>query len=49
VKNAKCAQRRQNVENRFRNPMFERNLNNAFAAAADWEYRTLSVFYRHAH
>ncbi|RLM54356.1 hypothetical protein C2845_PM10G12240 [Panicum miliaceum] len=40
LKNAKCTQHRQNVENRARNPMYERNLNNAFAAAADREYHT---------
>jgi hypothetical protein len=40
LKNAKRAQRRQNMENRDRNPMHQRNLNNAFVAVADWEYRT---------
>jgi signal transduction histidine kinase len=40
LKNAKRAQRRQNTENRARNLMHQRNLNNAFAAAADREYRT---------
>jgi hypothetical protein len=40
LKNAKRAQRRQNAENCARNPMHQRNLNNAFAAAADREYRT---------
>jgi hypothetical protein len=41
VKNAKRAKRRWNMENRAHNPMYQRNLNNAFAAAADREYRTL--------
>ncbi|RLM91751.1 hypothetical protein C2845_PM08G12140 [Panicum miliaceum] len=40
VKNAKRAQRRRNAENRAHNPMYQRNLNNAFAAAVDREYRT---------
>jgi hypothetical protein len=40
LKNAKRTQHRQNMENRTRNPMYQRNLNNTFAAAADWEYRT---------
>jgi hypothetical protein len=40
LKNAKRAQRRRNTENRARNLMYQRNLNNAFAAAADREYRT---------
>jgi hypothetical protein len=40
LKNAKRAQCRQNVKNHARNPMHQRNLNNAFAAAADQEYRT---------
>jgi hypothetical protein len=40
LKNAKRAQRRRNTENHARNPMHQRNLNNAFAAAADREYRT---------
>jgi hypothetical protein len=39
LKNAKCAQRRQNTQNRARNPMYQRNLNNAFATATDREYR----------
>jgi hypothetical protein len=29
------------VENHARNPTYQRNLNNAFAAAADQEYRML--------
>jgi hypothetical protein len=40
LKNAKRAQRRWNTENRARNPMYQRNLNNTFAVAADREYRT---------
>jgi hypothetical protein len=40
LKNAKRAQCRWNVENHGRNPMLQRNLNNAFAAAVDREYRT---------
>jgi signal transduction histidine kinase len=40
MKNAKRAQRRRNMENHARNPMYLRNLKNAFAAAADREYRT---------
>jgi signal transduction histidine kinase len=40
LKNAKRAQRRRNTENRARNLMYQRNLNNAFVAAADREYRT---------
>jgi hypothetical protein len=40
LKNAKRAQRRLNTENRARNPIHQRNLNNAFVAAADWDYRT---------
>jgi signal transduction histidine kinase len=40
LKNAKRAQRRWNVENRSRNPIYQWNLNNAFVAAADREYRT---------
>jgi hypothetical protein len=39
-KNAKRAKRRRNMENHAHNPIYQRNLNNAFAAAADWEYRT---------
>jgi hypothetical protein len=35
VKNAKHAQCRRNEENRARNPMYQRNLNNAFAATAN--------------
>jgi hypothetical protein len=41
VKNAKRAQHRWNEENRARKIMYQRNLNNAFAAAADREYGTL--------
>jgi hypothetical protein len=41
LRNAKRAQRRQNTKNRARNPMYQRNLNNNFAAAAHLEYRTL--------
>jgi hypothetical protein len=37
VKNAKHAQRRRNTQNRTRKP---RDLNNAFAAVVDREYRT---------
>jgi signal transduction histidine kinase len=40
LKNAKRTQCRRNVENRARNLLYQRNLNNAFAAAADQEYRT---------
>jgi hypothetical protein len=40
LKNAKRAQRRRNEENRTRNPMYQRNLQNAFAVATVWEYRT---------
>jgi hypothetical protein len=40
LKNAKRTQCRQNKKNHARNPMHRRNLNNAFAAAADREYRT---------
>jgi hypothetical protein len=40
LKNAKRAQRRRNTENRACNPMYQRNLNNAFAAAVDREYHT---------
>jgi signal transduction histidine kinase len=40
LKNAKHAQCRQNAENHTRNLMYQRNLNNAFAATADREYRT---------
>jgi hypothetical protein len=39
IKNAKRAQRRRNTENHARNLMHQRDLNNAFAAAADQEYR----------
>jgi hypothetical protein len=41
LKNAKHAQCRRNAENHVHNPMYQRNLNNAFAAATDREYRTL--------
>jgi hypothetical protein len=41
VKNTKRAQRRRNTKNHARNPMYQRNLNNAFATAADREFRTL--------
>jgi hypothetical protein len=41
VKNAMRAQRRRNAENHARDPIYQRNLNNAFAAVADREYRTL--------
>jgi hypothetical protein len=40
LKNAKRALRRRNTENLARNPIYQRNLTNAFAAATDWEYRT---------
>jgi hypothetical protein len=40
LKNTKCANRRQNTKNHARNPLYRRKLNNAFAAAADREYRT---------
>jgi hypothetical protein len=40
LKNAKHAKRRWNVENRTRNPLYQRNLNNIFAAAEDREYHT---------
>jgi hypothetical protein len=40
LKNAKRAQRRRNTENRARNLMYQRNHNNAFAAAADRKYCT---------
>jgi hypothetical protein len=40
LKNAKRAQRRQNEENCACDPMYQRNLNNTFAAAVDQEYRT---------
>jgi hypothetical protein len=40
VKNAKHAQRRRNTKNRTHNPMYQRDLNNAFAAVTDREYRT---------
>jgi hypothetical protein len=40
VRNAKRAQRKRNAENRARDPMYQRNLNNAFAAVADREYCT---------
>jgi hypothetical protein len=41
VKHTKRAQRKRNAKNCAHNPMYQRNLNNAFAAAADREYRTL--------
>jgi hypothetical protein len=41
LKNAKRVQRRRNAENHGRYPMYQRNLNNAFAIAAAQEYRTL--------
>jgi hypothetical protein len=41
LKNSKRAQRRWNVKNHTRNPMYQRNVNNAFAAATDREYRTV--------
>jgi hypothetical protein len=40
VKNAKRAQRRRNAENRARDPIYQRDLNNAFVAVTDQEYRT---------
>jgi hypothetical protein len=42
VKNAlaKRAQRRRSAENHARDPMYQRNLNNAFAAVTNQEYRT---------
>jgi hypothetical protein len=40
LKNTKRTQHRRNVRNRAHKPMHQRNLNNAFAAAADREYRT---------
>jgi hypothetical protein len=40
LKNAKRAKRMQNTENCARNPLYGRNLNNAFVVAEDWEYRT---------
>jgi hypothetical protein len=40
LKNPKRAKRRQNEENRARNPLYQRNINNAFIAARDREYRT---------
>jgi chromatin segregation and condensation protein Rec8/ScpA/Scc1 (kleisin family) len=38
--NAKRTQRRWNMENRARNPMHQKNLNNSFVAAVDQVYRT---------
>jgi hypothetical protein len=35
LKNTKRAQRRRNAKNHARNPMYQRNLNNAFTVAAD--------------
>jgi murein L,D-transpeptidase YcbB/YkuD len=40
LKNTKHAEHRQNTENRTRNPLYQRNLNNAVTAAEDREYRT---------
>jgi hypothetical protein len=40
LKNAKRVKHRRNMENRGRNPLYQRNLNNAFAAAEDREFRT---------
>jgi hypothetical protein len=40
VKNAKRAQRKWNMENRARDPMYQRNLKDAFAAVVDREYCT---------
>jgi hypothetical protein len=40
VKNAKCVQRKRNMENRARGLMYQRDLNNTFAVVADQEYRT---------
>jgi hypothetical protein len=40
LKNAKRAKRRRNTENHARNPLYQRNLNNAFTAAEDREYHT---------
>jgi hypothetical protein len=40
LKNAKCTQRRRNAKNHAPNPMYQRNLNNTFAVAADGEHRT---------
>jgi hypothetical protein len=39
LKNAKRAKSRWNAENRVRNSLYQRNLNNAFAAAENWECR----------
>jgi hypothetical protein len=39
VKNAKCTQHRWNAENLAHDPMYQRDLNNAFAAVVDREYR----------
>jgi hypothetical protein len=41
LKNTKCAKHRRNMENCALNPLNKRNLNNAYAAAEDREYRTL--------
>jgi hypothetical protein len=40
LKNAKRAKHMWNTENRARNPLYRKNLNNAFAAAEDQEYHT---------
>jgi hypothetical protein len=40
LKNATRAKCRRNAKNCARNLLYQRNLNNAFAAAEDWEYRT---------
>jgi hypothetical protein len=40
LKTAKRVKRRRNTENCACNPLYRRNLNNAFAAAEDQEYRT---------
>jgi hypothetical protein len=41
LKNAKHTRCRRNAKNHARNPMYQRNLNNAFAAVTDQEYGTL--------
>jgi hypothetical protein len=40
LRNAKRAKRRRNTRNHARNPLYQRNLNNAFPVAEDREYRT---------
>jgi hypothetical protein len=40
LKNAKRAKHWRNAENRAHNPLYQRNLNNAFTAAEDRVYRT---------